>query len=429
MTSGTPASRRILLRRDREYRMLGGVCSGLARELGIDPLIIRVAFVAAALAGGVGIAVYILAWIFLPVGTGASAQARPWRRLRTGRAAIEVALGAGLLLLAVMLEFRSLGLWFSDPVVWPLVLVTAGGALIWRQSMGGGTAATATAPEAGAPEKATGKPGPVSIDPAPRLTPRGSDVSRTGLGIGLVIAAGLAFLQATGSLSAARDVLVATLVVATVLGVILAPWVLRLVRNLGAERAERIRSQERAEMAAHLHDSVLQTLALMQKNSDDPRTVATLARRQERELRAWLSGGPSSVGGERLLKAALERTAAEVEDDHGVAVEVIVVGELRLDESGEAVVAAAREAMNNAAKFGGEGPVNVYAEVTDTRLQVFVGDRGPGFDVATVPPDRRGVRESIIGRMERHGGHAEIRSQPGAGTEIELTLPLGEARS
>jgi signal transduction histidine kinase len=298
--------------------------------------------------------------------------------------------------------------------------------------MGGGTAAAAVAPSsdtAAAPPVA-GKPGPVSVDPAPQLTPRVSEVSRTGLGVALVIAAGFAFLQATGSLSAARDVVVATLVVAIVLGVILAPWILRLVRNLGAERAERIRSQERAEMAAHLHDSVLQTLALMQKNSDDPRVVATLARRQERELRAWLSGRPSSAGGERLLEAALERAAAEIEEDHGVPIEVIVVGELLLDDAGEAVVAAAREAMNNAAKFGGAGPVNVYAEATDARLQVFVGDRGPGFDVATVPADRRGVRESIIGRMERHGGHAEIRSQPGAGTEIELTLPLGgEARS
>src|SRR4051794_31402170 len=167
MSSSNPASSRIVLRPDREDRILGGVCSRLARELGIDPLIIRVAFVAGALAGGVGIAVYVLAWIFLPVGTGAP-SARPWRRLRTGRAAIEVAFGAGLLLLAVMLAFRSVGLWFSDAVVWPLVLVTAGGALIWRQSMGGGTATTvpgAAAPESAAAPSVTGKPGPATIDP------------------------------------------------------------------------------------------------------------------------------------------------------------------------------------------------------------------------------------------------------------------------
>jgi signal transduction histidine kinase len=290
--------------------------------------------------------------------------------------------------------------------------------------------ATAPAPHTPPPPESTGKPGPPAVDPTPaRIGPRGTEVSRTGLGVALVIGAGFVFLQSTGSLSAARDVVVAVLVVATVLGVILAPWILRLVRNLGAERAERIRSQERAEMAAHLHDSVLQTLALMQKNSDDPRVVATLARRQERELRAWLSGRPSAVGGERLLEPALERAAADIEEDHGVPVEVIVVGELQLDDAGEAVVAAAREAMNNAAKFGGSGAVNVYAEATESLLQVFVSDRGPGFDVASVPADRRGVRESIIGRMERHGGHAEIRSKPGEGTEVELTLPLGEARS
>ncbi|MEA2481549.1 MAG: hypothetical protein QOJ07_3471, partial [Thermoleophilaceae bacterium] len=239
-----------------------------------------------------------------------------------------------------------------------------------------------------------------------------------------VIAAGFAFLQATGTLGAARDVLVAALVVAIVLAVILAPWILRLVRSLGAERAERVRSQERAEVAAHLHDSVLQTLALVQKQADDPRAVATLARRQERELRAWLSGRPDVPAGERRLATALEVAAEEVEEAHGVPVEVVAVGDAALDDRGEAVVAAAREAMQNAARFGGDGPVDVYAEASAERLQVFVRDRGPGFDLAAVPADRRGVRESIVGRMRRHGGRAEIRSQPGAGTEIELTVDV-----
>ncbi len=180
-------------------------------------------------------------------------------------------------------------------------------------------------------------------------------------------------------------------------------------------------------MAAHLHDSVLQTLALVQKRADDPRAVATLARRQERELRAWLNQRAREQSGEQRLASALEQAAEEVEHAHGVPVEVVAVGDASLDDPGIAVVAAAREAMQNAAKFGGDGPVDVYAEVGDERIQVFVRDCGPGFDPGAVPEDRRGVRESIVGRMERHGGRAEIRSEPGAGTEVELVLERGEA--
>jgi len=216
-------------------------------------------------------------------------------------------------------------------------------------------------------------------------------------------------------------VLLAAIAVAVVLGVIFAPWVVRLVRSLGLERAQRIRSQERAEMAAHLHDSVLQTLAMVQRRSGDPQEVAALARRQERELRAWLAERPAP-GQKALLAPALEAAATEVEERHGVPVEVVVVGDRELDAGAEAVVGATREAMTNAAKFGGGSPVDVYAEATDGRLQVFVRDRGPGFDPAAVPDDRRGVRESIVGRMERHGGRARLTSATGAGTEVELLL-------
>jgi signal transduction histidine kinase len=207
--------------------------------------------------------------------------------------------------------------------------------------------------------------------------------------------------------------------------VIFAPLVLRLVRSLTEERAERIRSQERAEMAAHLHDSVLQTLALVQQRAEDPRAVAALARRQERELRAWLSRRVDA--GPLRLARALEVAASEVERDHGVPIEVVAVGDADLDAPGEALVAAAREAMVNAAKFGGGSAVDVYAEALDGTLEVYVRDRGPGFDPAAVPADRRGVRESIVGRMARHGGKAEIHSAPDAGTEVELTMPRDTA--
>jgi phage shock protein PspC (stress-responsive transcriptional regulator)/signal transduction histidine kinase len=409
MTSTPGAAPRRTLRRDPANGWIAGVSAGLARELGVDPLVARVGFVAATLAGGVGIAVYVLAWVLLPA---ASQRGGPLpTTLRGGRAAAEVSVGVGLLVLSVLLTFRELGLWFSDTVAWPLVLVAAGGALIWRQTLGGPRPEPAPA-EHGAP------PRPDSAVAAPRA----ADASRTGLGVALVIAAGVAFLQATGSLDAARDVVLATLVVAVVIGVIFAPWVVRLVRSLTAERAERIRSQERAEMAAHLHDSVLQTLALVQKRADDPRAVATLARRQERELRTWLNRRAPDADREDRLANALERAAEEVEDAHGVPIEVVAVGDADLDDAGAAVVAAAREAMQNASKFGGDGPVDVYAEVTGERIEVFVRDRGPGFDLSAVPDDRRGVRESIVGRMQRHGGRAEIRSEPGAGTEVELVV-------
>jgi signal transduction histidine kinase len=406
--ASSPAPRRTL-RRDPAHGWVAGVCAGLAAELGVDALVVRVAFVAAALAGGLGVAVYALAWVLLPAGSARGTSVLP-RRLRGDRASVEVAAGVGLLVLSVLLTFREVGLWFSDAIVWPSVLIAAGGALIWRQSLGGAGADEETGERAAIP-----------------ALPRAADVSRTGLGVALVIAAGLAFLQATGSLNAARDVLLAALAVAVVLGVIFAPWVMRLVRSLTAERAERIRSQERAEMAAHLHDSVLQTLALMQKRADDPRAVATLARRQERELRSWLNGrGMAATPGAHRLAGALQEAAEQVEDAHGVPIEVVTVGDAALDEAGEAIVAAAREAMQNAAKFAGGAPVDVYAEATPERVEVFVRDRGPGFNPAGVPEDRRGVRESIVGRMLRHGGRAEIRSQPGAGTEVELILERGQ---
>jgi signal transduction histidine kinase len=399
MATRTAAPAREPLRRDPTHRVVAGVCAGLGRHLGVDPLVVRIAFVAAATAGGVGIVLYALAWLLLPLEGESDAVVA---RLPRGRAALEVAVGVGLLTLSFLLVMRAVGVWFSDAVVWPVVLVAGGGALLWRQSL--------ASPRTEAPVAA----------PEEERRERAAVVSRTGLGVVLVVAAGVVFLQATGALSAARDVLLAVLVVAVALAVILAPVIVRLARSLASERAERIRSQARAEMGAHLHDSVLQTLALVQKRADDPRAVAALARTQERELRAWLAG---REGGPARLVAALEAAAGEVERAHGVDVEVVVVGDRDLDGRCEALVAATREAMVNAAKFGAGSPVDVYAEASDDAVQVFVRDRGPGFDLAGVPADRRGVRESILGRMARHGGRAAIHSAPGAGTEVELTLP------
>jgi signal transduction histidine kinase len=240
--------------------------------------------------------------------------------------------------------------------------------------------------------------------------------------VALVVGAVLLFLSATDELGDTREVLFTIIAATAGIALILAPFLWRLGRNLADERAERIRSQERAELAAHLHDSVLQTLTLVQKRAGDRREVAQLARRQERELRAWLFD-PDRPAPAASLSASLELAAAEVEDAHGVPVEAIAVGDRPMDERAEALVAAAREAMVNAAKFAPDaGEIAVYAELSPASSQVFVRDRGPGFDPDAVPEDRRGLRESIVGRMERFGGRAEVRSVEGSGTEIVLTL-------
>ncbi len=398
------------LRRDVEHGIVAGVCSGIASRLGIDPILLRVVVAAATLAGGTGLVVYVLAWVLVPERDGRSPS---WARLAGRRETWLVLSGSTLLLLSVLLLLREWGLWFSDAIVWPVLLAGGGAALIWRQSAASAPPAepAPVVPERSRPDRPTDPLRALRL-PTPTLGP-------AAIGATLVIAAALVFLWLNDALAPARDVILAVLVVVVALTLILAPWWLRLVRGLTAERAERIRSQERSELAAHLHDSVLQTLALVQKRADDPRAVANLARRQERELRAWLDGGRPEPGDS--LAASLEAAAAEVEETHGVPIDVVAVGDAPVDERGAALVAATREALVNAAKFAGGAVVQLYAEVGEERTEVFVRDRGPGFDPAAVPEDRRGLRESIVGRMDRHGGRAVVHSTP-AGTEVELVI-------
>jgi signal transduction histidine kinase len=267
--------------------------------------------------------------------------------------------------------------------------------------------------------------------PAPAEEPTSSEreavrVSRAGFLVAVVLGGALFFFWATGVLESAGSAALAAFVVTIALVLISAPLWWTMARRLAAERVARARSQERAEVAAHLHDSVLQTLALVQKRADEPEEVAKLARRQERDLRSWLAGEGPARPGERLADA-LETVAVEVEEQHGAQVEAVVVGNAPMNERLEALVAATREALTNAAKFASDGgPVRLYAEIEADRVKVFIDDRGPGFDAEALPEDRRGIRESIIGRMERHGGHAEIRTGSGDGTEVELTLDRGD---
>jgi signal transduction histidine kinase len=331
------------------------------------------------------------------------------------RGAIRIALGASLLVCGGLLLVRATGPWPGDAIVWPAAAAAFGALLIWRtpnvtpRRLRGWAAHTAREPsplrEPAARARISARPG----------------VSRRGLGVTLVLGGGLAYLWASGEVRPAGEDVLAAVTVLIAAALIFAPSWRRLASSLAAERDERVRSQERAAVGAHLHDSVLQTLALIQRSANDPRRVATLARQQERELRAWLAGESVRPAGHEL-GAALQATAAEVEAAAGSSVEVVAVGECPLDERGEAVLAAAREAMLNAAKFAGHGRVSVYAELSDERIQVFVRDRGDGFDPAAVPPERRGVRESIIGRMRRAGGKAAVRASPGGGTEVEIAI-------
>ena len=400
------------LSRSRNDRLLGGVCAGLARAMGLDPLIVRVAIVALTVAGGTGALVYVAAWLLLPE-EGSDRSLAQSAATDRGKDLGEV-LAIGAIVLGVILLVRSTGIWFNDALVWPLLLAGVGLAVIWRQ--------------AGAEDRSSvlrvvdRLPRPGTAAPPLDVRSRRAALARVALGVVLVVSGVGAFLAASDAFSAVRQGLLATAGIVAGLALITGPFWVRMGRDLTQERRQRIRSEERAEVAAHLHDSVLQTLALIQRNADDPRAVVTMARRQERELRGWLFENDQELPGADTLAAALARAGEEVEGLHGVSIDVVAVGDLPLDDRLRALVAAAREAMVNAAKWSGDDTVSVYAEVRDGAASVFVRDWGAGFDPATVAPDRHGVRESIVDRMARHGGHAVVRSTQGEGTEVELRI-------
>src|SRR3954468_19349838 len=338
--------------------VIAGVCAGIARDLGVDATLVRLIFALLALAGGAGIIVYLALWAW--------SRKQPWWAL-----VLLVAAGSALLG-AVGLPGRA---------VLGIALVAAGLALLWRKS--------------------------------------GSFRPDAPLAYGWLGLAGLGAVLLLGEQNAPTRVL-APGAVAGALLLVGGPLVWRLAVERDAERSERIRTEERADVAARVHDSVLQTLALIQRHSEEPRRVLSLARRQERELRGWLYGDQPLGDDGSSLVAALSAAAADVEDLQGVRVELASSGDAPADA---AIVLAAREAMTNAAKFAGVDEIDVYAEVTDAELAVFVRDRGAGFDPAQVAGDRRGIRESIEGRLKRAGGTAAVTSAPGGGTEVELRVP------
>jgi signal transduction histidine kinase len=400
------------LRRAREDRIVGGVAAGLAARTGFDVNVVRLAIVLAVIVSGgaLGAAAYVVAWLLIPAAGAAASIASQARNDRRG---IALAAGLGSLVGFVLLIASVFGApWFSS-VAWPLVISVAGLVLIWRNS---------TEDERATLRRLT--------EPLLGLT-AGKRGSRTALRLavaGLLLVAGLGtLLSAHESISVLRPLGGVALVIAAFV-VVLGPWWLRIARDLVIERQARIRAEERADMASRVHDSVLQTLALIQKHAGEPQRVVQLARAQERELRAWLFDGraPGSVGGEGMtLAAGVGLIQQEVEAQHGVPVEAVTVGDCDLDDDLAALLAAAREATVNAAKWSGAEVVSLFAEVEAAEVSVFVRDRGRGFDPAAVPADRRGLAESVHARVTRRGGSAAVRSVPGEGTEVSLSMPRG----
>ena len=396
-------------------RLLGGVCAGLADHLGVDVMLVRGAFVVASALGGLGVAVYAGLWMILPTDArfaaaapGLEAASRQGRRPTTASRLEDVGPLVALAAVALGVVVLVQSVVGSTVLFWPLLLGLLGLAVLWRQADEAQRERWADA---------TGR-----IDPVRAVVGRGGVASwaRLAAGVGLLLSALVLFAAQSGQAGVAREVLVAGALGVGGLALTVGPWLFRLAGDLSEERAERVRSQERADVAAHLHDSVLQTLALIQKHADDGRTVTRIARAQERDLRTWLYGDVDAA--DTSVAGALRRAAAEVEDAHGVPVEVVTVGDVPLGERARPLVLAAREAMVNAARHSGAAQVDVYAEAGPTTLEVFVRDRGVGFDRGAVPGDRLGVRNSIEDRMLRHGGNADVRTAPGEGTEVHLSM-------
>lgn len=407
-----PRRRRPPLRRVADGRVVAGVCRGLADHLGLHPLALRVGFIGLTAVGGVGALVYAFLWATIPADVTQEAAAeggstKPGQgraRLRPLDVGTLLLLAGGLAILLGGLAFvQGQGFNLRLNITIPVLVLTTGAVFVWSQLDTSGRDRL-LAQHGGTRQQALGQ---------------------LVIGIGLAVA-GLVALGAQGSsLSDLRNVGVAVVLAVVGMGLLAAPYLSRLWRDLREEQAARVRETERADIAAHLHDSVLQTLALIQRRADDPAQVVRLARAQERELRSWLYAGP--VGQSATLAGAVATVSHEVEDVHGIPIEVVVTGDRPLDEDGQALVNALREAMVNAVRHGAP-PVSAYVEVGTESVEAFVRDHGGGFDPDAVPADRLGVRESIRGRMQRHGGTARVRRLE-QGTEVSLTLPLPRAPS
>lgn len=381
-------------RLESDGQVVAGVSGGVARELGIDRAYVRVAFVLLGIAGGWGVLVYLALWFVFR----ARGPAVPYEPRQKGATPVQRLIGfvmvvGGMIILAGVSTTGGVG-----PVVWPAALLGAAFAVALGHT------------RAGVPQQLR------------ELTRPEHSWLRLALGLGcLFVGVVVAFSFSLSFWNAASGIGIAALVLMGA-ALVFAPVLGHLGTDLLTERRMRIRSEERADMAAHLHDSVLQTLTLIQKNANDSEVVG-LARRQERELRSWLFED-QSIKPNLGFRSELERQMGDVEQLHGIPIELVVVGDTHVTDDIGAVVAASGEAATNAAKHSHANRIDVYAEVTDAHIEVFVRDQGVGFDMAAIGADRIGVRDSIHGRIERRGGTAIVQTSPGEGTEVELRLPL-----
>ncbi|MBL1075075.1 PspC domain-containing protein [Nocardia sp. 2] len=381
-------------------RIVGGVAGGIADHLGIDVLKVRIAFVLLSALFGSGVIAYGMLWLFTPGGGDAVKPSATERRQ---------AIGLALLGLASAVAMAWLFNGTAAHVVGPIIVVAVGAALVWREF------------DAEGPRSVFGLPARPNVVTWARIV---GGVTLIVVGLGVVVLARI-------DLSSLGSALLAVAVSLIGAGLLTVPLWLRMVRALNSERAARIRNEEREEIASHLHDSVLQTLALIQRQAEDPQEVVRLARSQERELRKWLfdDTGPAHSS----LAAALRTISGEVEDQQGVKVTPVTVGDVTMDvdDSGHglpkehftALLGATREALVNAAKHAGVPAIDLFAEVEPHQVSIFVRDRGKGFDPDAVGSDRQGLAKSIHARIERRGGTVEIKSAPERGTEVRIYLP------
>lgn len=378
-----------LLHRDPDDQVISGLAAGIANRLGVESVYVRAAFASLTLVWGVGLLLYLGMW--------AAVSGSPAVRVRHAEAERRQRVGLILVLMGSLLAFRAAHIWPDDGVVWPTTAIIFGAASILDR------------------QEVDSKEALLRV-----FDPVGGRVrSRTLMGVVLLII-GLAMFGSI-AVPSIGSTLLAVLVTGLGVTLVFGPWMIRLASDLGVERRERIRQEERAEMAAHLHDSVLQTLALIQR-SDEPKRMVTLARAQERELRKWLYDRAPDAAEERLSDA-MQTAADRVEADFDIPVEVVTVGDAPLDESLRALARATGEALTNAAKHAKADRISLFVETTDQRAEAFITDQGVGFDAGTIDQDRRGIADSIIGRIHRHGGEAIVFSEQGEGTEVHLTMP------
>ena len=407
-----PAPSRGVLRRATQGRAIAGVAAGLAEHLGIKVGFVRAGFVLLSFMSGAGLLAYGALWVLVPKRRGveqpAGLEAATRRGLRSEGAqaarADDGVLIAGAMLVLGLLWLVVTGGGIPAEIFWPAVIGGSGVVVIWLQVDERVTPERSR--KAGLWQRITRGGGAMSVL---RLV---GGLILVGAGISGILATQVGLAQLPGVLAASGVLLAGLLIV-------LAPWLHQQRSRIRRAESDRLRAETRADMAAHLHDSVLQTLALIQRQAGDPATVAALARRQERELRTWLYGETNRA---ETLRAALQEIVTDIEGRFNMEVELVCVGDAAVDDRVEALIQAAREAVTNAAKHSGASRVDVFAEADDGRIEVFVRDRGVGFDPGDLPEGRMGVRESIKARMDRYGGAATIRSEPGNGTEVKLEI-------